>query len=472
MRLWMVWFEAVAHLRPACARGRTFCWMVLVLMGLSIRTELAGVTSFVRVLELSPSLYKRLLYLFHSSALKLDLLTALWVRCCRRSFPPVMVGGFLVALADGLKVPKEGRKMPAVKKLHQVSENNSKPPFIFGHSFQAISLLIRTAAGHAAAVPLAARIHEGLVWSNRDRRTLLDKLVLLFLPLAAALEAPVILVADAYYASRKIILPLLGAGHHLISRVKKNSVAYQQAPRAKRRRRGRPRLYGKRVQLRALFADINAFHSVPSPVYGENGVTISYRCVDLLWKPVGRLVRFVLVQHPLRGSIMLLCTDITMDPLDIIILYAYRYKIELGFRHALHVVGTYAYHFWMMAMAPIQRVSGNQYMHHRSERYRQQVRRKLAAYHNHVQLGCIAQGLLQYLAVSCSTTVWQLFRSWLRTMDAARPPSELVVAYALRDSLPEFLAVGPCDPTLAKFLPQKLFARPHSRHSSHQPRAA
>jgi hypothetical protein len=27
------------------------------------------------------------------------------------------------------------------------------------------------------SVPLAARIHEGLVWSNRDRRTLLDKML-------------------------------------------------------------------------------------------------------------------------------------------------------------------------------------------------------------------------------------------------------------------------------------------------------
>jgi hypothetical protein len=472
MELWRVWFEAVAPLRPACARGQTFCWMVLALMGLSIRTELAGVTSFVRVLGLAPSLYKPLLHLFHSSALKLDRLTDLWVRWCREALPVVTVGPYRVCLADGLKVPKEGRQMPAVKKLHQVSENNSKPPFIFGHSFQAISLLIRPAAGHVAAVPLAARIHEGVVWSNRDRRTLLDKLVLLFLPLAAALEAPVILVADAYYASRKIILPLLAAGHHLLTRVKKNCVAYQCAPKPTRRRRGRPRLYGKRVRLRELFADTAAFQSVPSPVYGDHGVTISYRCVDLLWKPVGRLVRFVLVDHPRRGSIMLMCTELTLDPLAILILYAYRYKIELGFRHALHVVGSYAYHFWMMAMTPIRRVSGNQYMHHRSEQYRQQVRRKLAAYHTHVQLGCIAQGLLQYLAISCTSTVWQLFRSWLRTMRPDCPPSELVVAYALRDSLPEFLAAGPSDPTLAKFLCQKLFVRSAIRDNSHQPRAA
>lgn len=460
MRLWMEWFKAVAHLRPACARWRTYGWMVLVLMGLSIRADLAGVTSFVRGLGLAPATYKRFLHLFHSSALELDSLTALWTRWCRDAAPVFSVGSYRVCLADGLKVPKEGRKMPAVKKLHQASANNSKPPFIFGHSLQCISLLTRTASGHAAAVPLAARIHEGVVWSNRDQRTLLDKLVLLFLALAPALEAPVILVADAYYASRKVIVPLLAAGHHLVTRVRMNTVAFAPAPRPHRRRRGRPRLYGNRLRLRALLRDAAAFESVPSPVYGESDITISYRCVDLLWRPVGHLVRFVLVHHPGRGSIILLSTDVTMDPLDVIILYSYRFKIELGFRHALRVVGTYAYHFWMMTMTPIRRVSGNQYMHHRPEGYRQQVRRKLAAYHNHVQLGCIAQGLLQYLAITCRSTAWQLFRSWLRTMHTDQPPSELVVAHALRSSLPEFLAAGPTDPDLAKFLRRWLLKPP------------
>jgi hypothetical protein len=469
MMLWIEWMKAVAQLRPACTRRRTYAWMVLVLMGLSIRLDLAGVTSFVRALGLAPSAYRRLLHLLHTSALRLDRLTDLWTRWCRDAVPAFTVGAARVCIADGLKAPKEGRKMPGVKKLHQESTNNSKPPFIFGHSFQCISLLARAASGHAVAVPLAARICEGVVWSNRDQRTQLDRLVLLFLPLAAALQAAVFLVADAYYASRKVILPLLAAGHHLVTRARSNAVAFEPVPRPQRRRRGRPRLYGKRVRLCDLLADSEAFTSVPSPVYGEADLTIAYRCVDLLWRPVGRLVRFVLVRHPVRGALMLLSTDITMDPLDVIILYGYRFKIELGFRQALHVVGSYAYHFWMMAMTPLRRVGGNQYMHHKSELYRQRVRRKLAAYHRYVQLGCIAQGLLHYLALSCGSTVWQLFRSWLRTMHRDRPPSELVVAHALRTALPEFLAVGPTDPLLAKFLRCQLL-KPH--HQARQRPAA
>ena len=443
MGLWTAWFTAVAGLRPAGARWRTFAWMVVVLMGLSIRPELAGVTSIVRVLELAPALYPRLLDLFHSRGLKHGQLLDLWVRWCRQAFTPIQVGSFLLCLADGLKVAKAGRKMPAVKKLHQSSTNNSKPPFIFGHSLQVLCLLAAGPAGHATAVPLAAGIHEGVVWSNRDKRTRLDKLVLMVLPIATTLAQPVILIADAYYASRKVILPLLAAGHHLISRARTNAVAYWPASAPKTRRRGRPRIYGQRVKLRTLFQHPEHFTTIPSPVYGEHGVQISYRVVDLLWRPVARLVRFVLVDHPQRGRIILMGTDLTLDPVDVIILYAYRYKIELSFRHALHVIGTYASHFWMMAMTPLRRVSGNQYLHRKSEQYRAAVRRKLRAYHAHIQLGCIAQGLLQYLAIHYSATVWQSFGSWLRTMKLDLPPSELVVAHALRSTLTDFLQVGP-----------------------------
>jgi hypothetical protein len=95
----------------------------------------------------------------------------------------------------------------------------------------------------------------------------------------------VVLVADAYYASGKVMLALLAAGHHLVTRARRNAVAYESAPQPKRRRRGRPRLYGKRVRLRDLLANPDAFTSVPSPVYGETNVMIAYRCVDLLGAP-------------------------------------------------------------------------------------------------------------------------------------------------------------------------------------------
>ena len=54
------------------------------------------------------------------------------------------------------------------------------------------------------------------------------------------------------------------------------------------------------------------------------------RVLDRVWRPVGRVVRFVIVHHPQRGTIFLLCTDLALEPLQILTLYGYRFKIELG----------------------------------------------------------------------------------------------------------------------------------------------
>ena len=452
MSLWNHWLKAVQELRPACTRSRTFLWMLLALAGLCSRADNAGVTSFVRVLNFSPAAYHRFLHLFHSDALDLDVLSSCWARLCLKLFRPFEVGSRLVLLADGIKAPKEGKRMPGVKMLHQQSASNTKPEYIMGHSLQAISLLVHSAAGQVAAVPLTSRIHEGLVFSNRDTATLLDKLVALLMGVTRCIERQVLLVADAYYASGKVITPLLDQGHHLISRAKSNAVAYLPVPEPQRRGKGRPRVYGQKVRLKDLAADDSAFTNAPSPVYGENNVTLRYRVLDLVWRPVGRMVRFVIVHHPQRGTIFLLCTDLALDPLQILSLYGYRFKIELGFRQAVHVMGAYAYHFWMADMKPVRRGGGDQYLHRTSDDYRAGVRRKLRAYHVHVQLGAIAQGLLQHLAINHTAEVWRGFWSWLRTMNPAMPPSELVVANALRTGLPAFFPVCDLVPGLRKIV--------------------
>ena len=453
MLLWSHWWFVVSQLRSACPRRRTFFWLVVVLAALCTRRDMAGVTSFVRALGLRARCYGSLLDFFHSSALCPDNLARIWTRLVIKLHPGVeRCGGRLVILADGLKKSKCGKKMPAVKLLFQSGESNSKPSYIMGHSCQALALLARVGP-FFQAIPLCARIHEGLVFTNRDKRTLLDKLILLLASLQ--LNQPVILIADAYYAAEKVMVGLFAAGHHLISRLKKNACAYEPAgPAAGPRARGRPRRYGKKVKLRDLFAQ--ALQRMASPAYGERGVTLQWTSRDLVWRPAGCLVRIVAVVHPHRGQILLLSTDLTLTPVEIIRLYALRFKIELSFKNALHTVGVWSYHFWMMPMRPIQRGHGNQFLHRESEAYRTSVRRKLAAYHRHIQVGLVAQGILQCLAALQPRLVWRHFASWLRTKSSPGCPTEFVVATALRHSLPDFLSAGPADSNWRKFLGDRL----------------
>ena len=273
------------------------------------------------------------------------------------------------------------------------------------------------------------------------------------------LRQPFYFVADAYYSPGKIVRGLLVQGNHLVTRVKSNSVAFfppTPPPPSRPRPKGRPAKYGKKIKIAALLKDAGRLQEAPSPVYGEKGVTLRFRTADLLWRPVGILVRFVVVLHPQRGAILLMCTDLTLPPLDIIRIYGLRFKIEVSFKQAIHVIGAYAYHFWMAAMTPLRRVSGNQHLHHKSEDYRNAVRRKIAAYHRHIQLGLIAQGLLQILSATQPKLVWRSFGSWIRTVRPGLAPSEKVVAVALRSTLPEFLATAAKTSILVKFIRHRL----------------
>ncbi len=154
-------------------------------------------------------------------------------------------------------------------------------------------------------------IHEEVVSSNRDHRTQLDKLVAMLLGLAVA--TPGILVADAYYACAKIILQLLKTDWHLIAGARSNAVAYGLAKTTATPRRGRRRVYGEKVVLRTCFKKAEVFTDAPSPLYGEVDVTLRYRVLDLLWRLVGVLVRFVLIAHPTQGRKILLCTDLSLN---------------------------------------------------------------------------------------------------------------------------------------------------------------
>jgi hypothetical protein len=454
MHLWILWWNQISQLRPAFSRTRTFMWFAVCAAGMTIRVDLLGVTSIIRATGLHERFYSNLLDSFHSDAAKLDSLSALWTKIVVNVFPGILhFNDRLILVGDGIKIPKQGKKMPAVKSLHQESESNTKPEYIMGHSFQAVSILIQ-AASSVLAVPLAIRIHEGIVLSNRDKRTLLDKMVGLLNLLS--IEPLFYFVADAYYCNGKMINGLLANGNHLVSRAKTNAVAYEQYTDDGKKKRGRPRLYGLKIKLITLFDQPADWEEAPSPVYGERNVTIRYKTIDLLWCPVGKVVRFVLVVHPTRGRCILMTTDLSLVGIDVIYLYGLRFKIEHAFKQAVRVIGGFSYHFWMKAMTPLRRRQGDQYLHREKEKYRRQIARKIKAYHLFVHVGIVSQGLLHYLAVCFPGLVWESFGSWLRTIRPGIAPSELVVATALRHSFPEFLRVNVKSNNLAKFIVDRI----------------
>jgi hypothetical protein len=132
-------------LRPCFSRQAAFEWFVMILIGLLIRCDHLGLTSLVRWLFLAPESDDLILHFFRATSWQLDSLLSQWAQIAFNRYPRLTFAGHSLILADGIKLGKEARRMPAIKTLHQDSDNSSKAPYIRGHHFGFVGLLSRWA---------------------------------------------------------------------------------------------------------------------------------------------------------------------------------------------------------------------------------------------------------------------------------------------------------------------------------------
>ena len=250
--------------------------------------------------------YGRALHWFHSRAFRMDEVCQRWGLWLSAHAQAKRLKGQRVYAGDGIKVSKEGRKMPGVKGLHQESEDVSKPEWIRGHYFSALSLLLGSGEALFAA-PVVLKLHDGIEPVGCDSElTLVDKMAVVCVTFMAAGSYALL---DAYYASAKILQPFRAKGLHLISRAAISTVA--RAPFAANpsvRGRGRPRKWGSPIKLRELFAPIEACQQAKVWLYGERQ-RVYYQQFELYWDSPDALVLFVLAQLPSGKRIILLSSD-------------------------------------------------------------------------------------------------------------------------------------------------------------------
>ena len=108
----------------------------------------------MRWLYIKPSLYTSLLSFFRASSWQLQNVLKTWWQIVLSHCPLIYIDERLLLAGDGIKICKEAEKIPAVKRLHQESDNSGKAPYIYGHHHGVIGILAGWAKKNLLYPPL------------------------------------------------------------------------------------------------------------------------------------------------------------------------------------------------------------------------------------------------------------------------------------------------------------------------------
>ena len=461
-------------MRPAFSRQASFVWFVVVFVGFICRSDVYGVSSIVRALSLAPEGYPCLLHFFHSTAWNVQNFMALWWLWLVKKNVAHRINDRLVLIGDHTQTPKDGRQIPAVTTLHQHSETTSKPSFFRGHHWGCIALLVQ-AGDKYFATPLWATIQEGLgLFTQPGDSKPLSKtvqIVAMARQVARTMRTPAYLVLDAYFAVGPVFLAasqrLEGMKHfiHILTRAKKNVVAFCDPPKKKKHQIGRPKEYGQKLKLMTLFdskAQCYRFQKTQANIYGQKE-PVRYLVLDLIWKPVKSKLRFVLAETS-RGRIILMASDLNLNPVTAIQLYCRRVTIETLFDTLKNTLGAMAYHFWSQCLSPAsRRPKKNKDQKQRSLNLNQ-TQNTLWAIEKFVNVQLLVLGMLQLIAKQFPAQVKAKANCWLRTV-SSNTPSEFVTRTALANSLKNNL-YGFAKDWITRLIRQKQKSCKNNAHSS------
>ena len=446
--MWEFINEKLMKFESCFSRKAAHRWFVIVVIGLMVRSDNLGLTSIIRALGIAPHLYESLIHFFRATSWELANIRKTWINIVAKCGLLYRVNDQMVLIGDGVKQSKEARKMPCVKKLVQESENSAKPHYIFGHMYGAIGILLGSCEKLFCTL-LSLRVHDGNETVGAWARDTLcqESHVVRMMHEACQIALGIgscILLLDRYYLTVPALKALTDLGEkygqrvlNIVTRAKKNVVVYEK-PTA-RTGRGRPAKKGNALKLQSLFVSEEAlFTQTQVTIYGKRE-EVSFLVKDLLWgQGLYCELRFVLVKFD-GSTTILVSTDTTMLPEDIIELYALRFKIESSLREFKQVIAGFYYHFWTAAMPKLNRFVKNDANQKRllaisSDAQKKAIVNALKAVEGFAMFSCIAMGLLQMGALSFGKTINNCAFRWLRTKSSPTP-SEATCADFLRKTI-------------------------------------
>jgi hypothetical protein len=262
--------------------------------------------------------------------------------------PMVKGAGRLTLALDDTPTKRYGPHVQGAGIHHNPAPGPSGSPYVYGHVFVVLGLLVAHETWGTIALPLLARLYvrkkdlPGIDPKHRPPfRTKLELAVELLQwakPWLGLLGKPIWVVVDGAYAKKDFLKPAMALGVTVVSRLRKDAALRTLPGPRPAGKRGRPRTYGPDVIDPAKRAGQRRGWSTETiTLYGVATVK-KYKTFLATWRPAGGPIRVVLVDEP-NGWRAYFSTDTSASVADILTAVADRFSLEITFRECKQIVG-------------------------------------------------------------------------------------------------------------------------------------
>src|SRR6478736_10223072 len=335
------WFARLA----AALDRRSAPRLALLFLGDVLARGRRTVTSWIRAAKLSDQ-FRPCYTAVAAAGKKADRIAA---RLVLEAVKPMVSAAERLTLAlDDTPTERYGPHVEGAGVHHNPTPGPAGSPYLYGHVFVVLGLLVTHQAWGVIALPLLSRLYvrekDLPAIDPKHRPEFRTKLELAVELLRWAktwlglLGKPLWVVADGAYAKANFLKPAKALGMTVVSRLRCDAALRTLPGPRPAGKRGRPRTYGEdKIDLAKRGGQRRGWSSDTFELYGEE-VVKKYKTFLATWRPAGGVIRVVLVDEP-TGWRAYFCTDTSASVADILGMVADRFSLEITFRECKQIVG-------------------------------------------------------------------------------------------------------------------------------------
>jgi len=221
--------------------------------------------------------------------------------------------------------------------------------FVYGHIWVTLSALIRHHRWGTIGLPLLATMYVRAKdiatvpkYYHVPFKTKLQQaaeLVQWAQNCCKRLQKELWIVTDGGYTRKRFLKPAISAGVTVISRLRADAALYTLVKPAKKRKQGRPRMYGQRIYLSNKVADKSGWFSAKVILYGQEETKL-VKMFTAMYPPAGGRIVVLIVREDQGKWRAFMCSNLSATAEQILEAVADRFAIEQNFHDLKEIEGT------------------------------------------------------------------------------------------------------------------------------------